>query len=126
MCYFTRRAHRYAVIGGKGYSPKITRLGKYRYVVLVIGLIIFMFDFGFVWIMMFLLSIVQYYQVIGGHLVAHFYNHFYTEMFQNSIVVASTFTSFEISFLVAVTALVTSIFFVLLIFPIQDKGRTDL
>ncbi|MFI5422010.1 MAG: ABC transporter permease, partial [Nitrososphaerales archaeon] len=32
--YFTRRAHRYAVIGGKGYSPKITRLGKYRYVVL--------------------------------------------------------------------------------------------
>jgi iron(III) transport system permease protein len=120
--YFTRRAHKYAVIGGRGYSPKITKLGRYRYVVLAIGIVIFIFDFGLTWIMMILLSLVQYYQVVRNHLLLVFTTSYYTQMFHDPIVVTSTLTSFEISFLVAVTALITSIFFVLLSFKLKIKG----
>ena len=120
--YFTRQTHRYAVIGGKGYSPRIIKLGRGRIPVFSIGIIVFMFDFGFVWIMMILLSFVKYYQVVKDALKLTFTTSYYSHMFQNPSVISSTITSFELSALVAITAVITSIFFVLLAFKLKIKG----
>jgi iron(III) transport system permease protein len=121
--HFTRRAFKYAAIGGRDYAPKLTKLGRaYGYLVLTVGTIIFLFDYGFTWLIMILLSFVRYYQVINDRFVMTFTTSYYANLFKGPIVASSTITSFEISLLVAVTATFTSIFFVLASFRFHFKG----
>jgi iron(III) transport system permease protein len=109
--YFTRRASKYVVITGKGYRPKIIRLGRWRYVALgMIGLYLVLqvvLPFG----MLLATSFQRFYQPLApGSVIAWTTNNyismldyrFFGQYFVNTILVAvgaATVTMLFVSFL---------------------------